>query len=440
MEPIVQLRGVHHAFGEGSLRKEVLHGVSAELHPGEIVLLTGPSGSGKTTLLTLAGGLRRVQQGSVRVLGQELAGAGQETLLRTRRKIGFIFQSPNLLDALTAVQNVALALGWGGPISPATANARAREQLERVGLGGHADKFPSQLSGGQRQRVAIARALVVQPQLILADEPTSALDRKTGRDVVDLLQRLAREKGCGILLVTHDHRILDLADRTLALEDGRLVSNARSALEATNQIATGVTQFTRRAGLTRQVAALDEGAFFRFLEESTADLEQLRRTLDSVRAQVASSQFDRLLIATTFKAGQLLGADRVTLFVVDRDARMLRSRVAQSGSEELLQLELSLDRGVAGYVARTGMPMNLPDAYANPMFDRTVDERTGYRTRTLLCVPIRAGGGEVVAVGQLLNKAGGQPFDPGDQRRFEEFLEPLGRMLQNLLVVERGKA
>ena len=222
MDDLVQLRDVHHAFGEGSMRKTVLHGVTADLSPGEMVLLTGPSGSGKTTILTLSGGLRRVQQGSVRVFGEELAGATQDTLLRVRRKIGFIFQSPNLLDALTAAQNVALPLSWGGPIPGPKAFALAQAQLERVGLGEHAGKYPSQLSGGQRQRVAIARALVVQPQLILADEPTSALDRKTGREVVDLLQRLAREKGCAILLVTHDHRTLDVFDRLHEMEDGRI--------------------------------------------------------------------------------------------------------------------------------------------------------------------------------------------------------------------------
>src|SRR5262245_19856251 len=153
MDPLIRLRDVRHAFGEGSLRKQVRHGVSAELYAGEMVLLTGPSGSGKTTILTLAGALRRVQEGSVRVLGEELAGASQPTLLSVRRKIGFIFQSPNLLDSLTAAQNVALALAWRGPVAAQTARAKSRAQLERVGLAEHADKYPSQLSGGQRQRV-----------------------------------------------------------------------------------------------------------------------------------------------------------------------------------------------------------------------------------------------------------------------------------------------
>lgn len=224
MEPVIALRNVNHWFGDGALRQQILFDATTEIRAGEIVILTGPSGSGKTTLLTLAGALRTLQEGSVRTLGHELRGASHETLARVRHRIGFIFQAHNLLNALTARQNVQAALAIDRDVPVAEASRRAVEMLAAVGLAAHVDKLPQQLSGGQKQRVAIARALVRRPPVVFADEPTAALDRTTGREVVDLLHDLAKRQGAAILLVTHDHRILDVADRVLALEDGRVVA------------------------------------------------------------------------------------------------------------------------------------------------------------------------------------------------------------------------
>jgi putative ABC transport system ATP-binding protein len=218
----VQARDVRHAFGEGDLRKEVLHGISCEIHSREMVIITGPSGSGKTTFLTLIGALRGLQTGSVTLLGQELRGAKSERLVEARRAIGFIFQQHNLLPAFTARENVQLALAVDPGLSTRKCRTRAMELLSAVGMSDHAYKRPAQLSGGQRQRVAIARALVRRPRVILADEPTASLDRVTGREIVDLLQGLAREEGCALILITHDLRILSIADRLLHLEDGIL--------------------------------------------------------------------------------------------------------------------------------------------------------------------------------------------------------------------------
>jgi putative ABC transport system ATP-binding protein len=221
--PPVALRGVTYAYEAGDLARPVLRDVDLSVAPGEVVLLTGPSGSGKTTLLTLIGALRALQSGSATVLGQPLAGAteGQRTALR--RRIGFIFQQHNLLGFLTARQNVAMAL----ELDPATTErerlARAGEMLAAVGLADKCESRPDRLSGGQRQRVAVARALAGQPGLILADEPTAALDRQSGGDVVRLLRDLARRRGVPILMVTHDPRILDIADRIVAMEDGRIL-------------------------------------------------------------------------------------------------------------------------------------------------------------------------------------------------------------------------
>lgn len=219
---LVQARDVRHAFGEGDLRKEVLHGISCEIHSREIVIITGPSGSGKTTFLTLIGALRGLQTGSVSLLGRELRGAKPEVLVEARRAIGFIFQQHNLLPAFTARENVQLALAVDPALSPRECRTRAMEMLSAVGMSEHLSKRPAQLSGGQRQRVAIARALVRRPRVILADEPTASLDRVTGREIVDLLQRLAREEDCALILITHDQRILSIADRLLHLEDGLL--------------------------------------------------------------------------------------------------------------------------------------------------------------------------------------------------------------------------
>jgi putative ABC transport system ATP-binding protein len=222
-EPVISIQQVNHYFGTGRLRKQILFEVTTEIQPGEVVIMTGPSGSGKTTLLTLIGALRSTQEGSMTVLGQQLNSAPNGLLIKVRRSIGYIFQAHNLLKSLTARQNVQMALELHD-YTEAERRSRAEEMLEAVGLGEWANYYPQELSGGQKQRVAIARALVSRPLIVLADEPTAALDKKSGRDVVDIMQSLAKQQGSAILLVTHDNRILDVADRLIHMEDGRLAS------------------------------------------------------------------------------------------------------------------------------------------------------------------------------------------------------------------------
>lgn len=225
MEPApVAVRGLSYAYGTGELARPVLREIDLTLAPGEIVLLTGPSGSGKTTLLTLIGALRAMQQGSCRVLGQELAEAREAARVALRRRIGYIFQSHNLLGFLTARQNVAMALELMPDQTEAARLVQADRMLGAVGLSDRGGDRPDKLSGGQRQRVAVARALAGDPGLILADEPTAALDRQSGGEVVRLLRDLAKRRGVPILLVTHDPRILDVADRIVAMEDGKIVA------------------------------------------------------------------------------------------------------------------------------------------------------------------------------------------------------------------------
>jgi putative ABC transport system ATP-binding protein len=224
-QPIIAVQGLNHTFGKGSLAKPVLIDVNLNISPGEIVILTGPSGSGKTTLLTLLGALRSAQSGSLNILGYELLGASKKQLVQVRSQIGFIFQAHNLLSCLTAQQNVGMSLRLHPQIPKSERATQSIEMLEAVGLGERVNYHPESLSGGQKQRVAIARALVTHPKLVLADEPTAALDSKSGRDVVEIMQRLAKEQGCTILLVTHDNRILDIADRIVHMEDGRLAKD-----------------------------------------------------------------------------------------------------------------------------------------------------------------------------------------------------------------------
>lgn len=226
MSPVISIRNLNHFFGHGELRKQVLFDINLEIHAGEIVIMTGPSGSGKTTLLTLVGGLRSAQAGSLQVLGQELCGASAADLTFARRNNGYIFQAHNLHNSLTALQNVKMGLELHNHLSLQEMQARSTAMLEQVGLEHRLHYYPDDLSGGQKQRVAIARALVSHPKIVLADEPTAALDSKSGRDVVNLMQTLAKEQGCTILLVTHDNRILDVADRIVHMEDGKLANNS----------------------------------------------------------------------------------------------------------------------------------------------------------------------------------------------------------------------
>ena len=225
--PLIAVEHLNHAFLEAGSAKQVLTDINLAVHAGEIVILTGPSGSGKTTLLTMLGGLRAAQSGSLRILGQELLQAQRPTLTRLRRQAGFIFQAHNLLPYLDALANVRLGLEvhdhWLAQ-GRAAMDQRAAAVLAQVGLSERTSYYPDKLSGGQKQRVAIARALAASPKLLLADEPTAALDRESGRDAVDLFRRLADQERSAIVMVTHDNKVLDIADRIINLEGGRLVA------------------------------------------------------------------------------------------------------------------------------------------------------------------------------------------------------------------------
>ena len=228
-QPLLRITSVNQYFGAGETRTQVLFDNNLAVQPGELVIMSGPSGSGKTTILTLIGGLRTLQEGNIEIwdtAGQcyrSLFGMTENERVRVRQMIGFIFQRHNLFESLTALQNVRMAQ----QLKPMSDNAdpKAGALLGRLGLGERITYRPQQLSGGQRQRVAVARALINQPKLILADEPTAALDARSGEAVIQLLRQLAREERCTSLIVTHDSRIMNEADRIVDLEGGRIVNN-----------------------------------------------------------------------------------------------------------------------------------------------------------------------------------------------------------------------
>lgn len=227
MDPIM-VQGLNHWFGTGEARKQAIFDVSLTVARGSLTILMGPSGSGKTTVLTLMGCLREVQGGSVRLLGSELRGAATATQEAMRRRLGFIFQAHNLHESLTARQNVLMGLQVHGRGNPAKQAASAEHMLTLLGLGHRIDYLPGNLSGGQKQRVAIARALVANPDVVFADEPTAALDHGSGHLVVQMLKELGAARGTTTVMVTHDNRILELADRIVTLEDGRIVRDTAS--------------------------------------------------------------------------------------------------------------------------------------------------------------------------------------------------------------------
>lgn len=223
-QPIL-VQGLNHWFGSGEAKIQALFDINLSLQPGKLTIMMGPSGSGKTTLLTLIGCLREIQDGSVHLLGHELRGASEEAMNQLRRRLGFIFQAHNLHESLTAMQNVRMGLEVHYSKRQDEFDHAAAHVLTQLGLGDRLNYLPAKLSGGQKQRVAVARALVGNPSIIFADEPTAALDKDSGLKTVQLLKRLGEVRGTTTVMVTHDNRILELADRILRLEDGRIVDD-----------------------------------------------------------------------------------------------------------------------------------------------------------------------------------------------------------------------
>jgi putative ABC transport system ATP-binding protein len=228
---ILQVTDVSKRYGAGATQVVAVRAVSLTVAPGEIVLIMGPSGSGKTTLLSMLGALLKPSEGTIQLNGTVISALSEGRLPEVRlRQFGFIFQDFNLLSALTALENVAL-VGQLAGMKGGDARRRAAALLEELGLGPRLHFLPEKLSGGEKQRVAIARALINDPALILADEPTANLDSKIGHDIMRLMRRIAREQGRSVVIVSHDQRIKDIADRVLWLEDGQFKETVTMATD-----------------------------------------------------------------------------------------------------------------------------------------------------------------------------------------------------------------
>jgi putative ABC transport system ATP-binding protein len=222
MSNAIEVKNLVKTYGAGETAVHALKNVDLTVEASELLLLLGASGSGKTTLISIVGCILSATSGSCKILGEETIGLSQKKLQKIRlENIGFIFQGFNLFPALTAQENVEITLDLKG-VRGSNAKRKAAELLERVGLGAKLKTYPADLSGGQKQRVAIARALAGEPKIILADEPTAALDSESGKLIMDLLQELAHEKNRAVVVVTHDNRIFDYADRIVEIEDGKI--------------------------------------------------------------------------------------------------------------------------------------------------------------------------------------------------------------------------
>jgi putative ABC transport system ATP-binding protein len=230
IEPSIEMRDVHLSLGRGAARVHILQGMTLAIGRGEAVGLVGPSGSGKSTLLMVMAGLERPDSGSVRIDGVALNDLSEDALARVRgEKIGIVFQSFHLIPTMTAIENVAIPLELAGAPD---AFFRARRELAAVGLADRTAHYPAQLSGGEQQRVALARALVSTPAILVADEPTGNLDEATGRDVIDLIFALKKERGATLVLVTHDHELAERCDRTVRLRSGHIEDHGVLAVAA----------------------------------------------------------------------------------------------------------------------------------------------------------------------------------------------------------------
>ena len=349
-----------HFFGTGDTRTRILTDIAITIPAGQLVIMTGPSGSGKTTLLTLLGALRTGQSGVLRVLGHDMIGLDQAGLIELRRNIGFIFQLHNLLDSLSAIDNVMMAAQLSR-MPAEEARSRAAQLLERVGLGKRMHHKPRALSGGQRQRVAVVRALVNAPRLILADEPTAALDIVSSLEVIALLQEHIAGSGCSCVMVTHDARILDRADRIVSLVDGRIKSDVMvreqivicemlskmhffSGLDAAelSQVAQRmqVRSFAEGDVLVRQG---EIGELFFLLRSGDVDVHVANGEGSKLVATLDSGGYfgERALMTGDTRNATIVGRSKGTVYTLDKESFTLAVNAAPSLQEQLRTIYFS---------------------------------------------------------------------------------------------------
>lgn len=348
-QPAIRIRKLQHYFGTGETRSQALFDIDLEIMPGEIVVVKGRSGSGKTTLLTLIGTLRSVQEGSLEVFGRELRSATPAEILDARRNMGFIFQAHNLFGSLTAFQNVRMALELFGQHSAAQMRERCEAMLRRLDLGHRIHYKPGKLSGGQKQRVAVARGLVHGPRLVLADEPTAALDEDAARRVVNVFQEMARDEATTVLVVTHDDRIMHVADRMITITGGRITQNA--IVRETAMVAEFLRTYPEFAALTPHtlvhvaermireryaagdvvIRQGDEGDKFYLIINGTAEVQRQREGLEDLRVVLGKGQYfgERALITREPRNATVTAREQLDLYSL-RDADFQAVRAASA--------------------------------------------------------------------------------------------------------------
>jgi energy-coupling factor transporter ATP-binding protein EcfA2 len=269
----------------------------------------------------------------------------------------------------------------------------------------------------------------------MADEPTASLDKQSGREVVDRMKVLAKEHGTTILLVTHDNRILDIADRIVHLEDGRLSTFTDAVIADNRHMMKMLAQNRQKEPVADLVADLDEHGFRELLEEITSESQRFLEATSLASNTAFRSMLEQGLFAFTSKLGQLLNAERSSLFLVEGDFLVLK--VAEH-VEEMGEIRFPVGSGIAGTVAQTGESIRIDDAYADPRFNQDVDRQTGFRTRSLLTLPVKNREGKVFAVAQLLNRRDGQPFTGEDEARFASFIQSIGVIFETQLGLTEG--
>ncbi|MFT7314983.1 MAG: putative ABC transport system ATP-binding protein [Paraglaciecola sp.] len=410
----ISVKNLDFSFGSGDLKKQILFDISTDIKSGEIVIVTGPSGSGKTTLLTIVSALRSVKTGSVQILGKELRGAKSRELEQVRKNIGFIFQQHNLIGALTALQNVVLGIRISGKFKGRQIEQRAVEYLHIVGLGDRIHYYPEQLSGGQRQRVAIARAMAAEPKILMADEPTASLDKQSGRDVVDRMKSLAKEQGSTILLVTHDNRILDVADRIIYLEDGHIASFNEAVIDNSQQLMKVVADTPSERPNNQIESDFD---FQYFMVDLSLQSQRILALKSKINPIAFRGVLTNALTDFTAQAADKFDTQGFPLYIATEDA-WNASPLGDASGEHVATYPNQ------GGLVNTVRDLNKSVLISNSLLDEKIDpviDKQYEEAQMIMAVPIKRRTGEIFAVVQCRRLISTPSFTERDLKLFELF-------------------
>ncbi|WP_068377313.1 ATP-binding cassette domain-containing protein [Paraglaciecola hydrolytica] len=419
----ISVKNLDFFFGSGELKKQILFDISTDIRAGEIVIVTGPSGSGKTTLLTIVSALRSVNTGSVQIFGKELCGAKSKDLEQVRKNIGFIFQQHNLIAALTALQNVVLGIRISGKYKGSQIEQRAIEYLHLVGLGERIHYLPEQLSGGQKQRVAIARAMAAEPKILMADEPTASLDKQSGRDVVDQMKSMAKEQGSTILLVTHDNRILDVADRIIYLEDGQIASFNEAVIDSSQHMMKVVADTPSERPNNQNESDFDSQYFM-------VDLSLQSQRILALKSKINPIAFKGVLTNAltdfTTRACEIFDTHGFVLYLANEQAWSVTPLGSSSGQ----QIGTYPNQGgVVNAVRDLNKSLLITNSFGDkriePALDKQFDE-----AQMIMAVPLRRRSGEVFAVVQCRRLSNKAVFTERDLKLFELFCSSITGLLE----------